>query len=248
MDATFGGGGHSKAILEKLDDGKLVGFDKDEDAEKNAPTDERFIFINHDFRHLKRFLRLHGIKQVDGILADLGISSHQIDTADRGFSIRFDADLDMRMDKTQALSAQQIVNDFEEEEVVKIFSEYGEIRNSKQLANELLIARAAAPILTTEQLKLAVEPAVRGNPNRYFAQLFQAIRITVNDEMNGLKEFIEQSEEALKPGGRLAVISYHSLEDRPVKNFIKNGSFDGELKKDSSFMDIKNCQKQSLET
>lgn len=227
VDCTFGGGGHSKAILEQLNEsGKLIVFDQDEDARKNLPDDERVIFVPQNFRHLQRFLRLHKAAKVDGILADLGVSSHQFDEAARGFSIRFDASLDMRMDQRQAITAADILKDFSEAQLHKLFEQYGEVTNSKTLAKTIVLQRALAPIRTINEFKHAVHSIVKGNPQKYFAQVFQALRIEVNDELGALKELLQQTVSVLKPGGRVAIITFHSLEDRIVKNFFRDGTFE----------------------
>ena len=234
VDCTFGGGGHSKAILEKLSaKGKLVAFDQDDAARKNLsalladkPNDERIIFVPQNFRHLKRFLRLHNILAVDGILADLGVSSHQFDEADRGFSIRHNAELDMRMDQRQALTAFDVVNTYTEQRLHKLFEQYGEVTNSKTLAKKIVDVRSTASLKTIDSFKNALREIVKGNPNKYFAQVFQALRIEVNDELGALKEMLQQIPSLLKPGGRVAIITFHSLEDRLVKNFFRRGSFD----------------------
>jgi 16S rRNA (cytosine1402-N4)-methyltransferase len=227
VDCTFGGGGHSKAILEHLNEnGKLIVFDQDEDARKNLPDDKRVIFVPQNFRHLHRFLRLHKAAKVDGILADLGVSSHQFDEAARGFSIRFDAALDMRMDQRQSVTAADILNNFPEAKLHKMFEQYGEVTNSKTLAKTIVMQRALAPIRTINEFKTAVHPIVKGNPQKYFAQVFQALRIEVNDELGALKELLQQTVSVLKPGGRIAVITFHSLEDRIVKNFFRDGTFE----------------------
>ena len=226
VDCTFGGGGHSRALLAHLgENGILVAFDQDEDAKKNLPQDNRVIFVPQNFRHLQRFLRLHKITQVDGILADLGVSSHQFDKADRGFSIRFDAALDMRMDQRQTTTAADILKKFTELQLHKMLEQYGEVTNAKTLAKTIVQQRALMPIKTIQQFKQAVQSAVKGNPQKYFAQVFQALRIEVNDELGALKELLQQTPGLLKPGGRLAIITFHSLEDRIVKNFFKTGSF-----------------------
>jgi 16S rRNA (cytosine1402-N4)-methyltransferase len=226
VDCTFGGGGHSRAILEKLGPkGKLYVFDQDEEARANAPDDARLVFLPYNFRHIGRMLRFHEVQQVDGILADLGVSSHQFDEAERGFSIRFDADLDMRMDRRQTRTAADLLNEESEQELVRIFGEYGEVSNSKTLARTVVAYRSTLPIKTISQFKEAVQHVVKGNPNKYFAQVFQALRIAVNDEFGALREMLEQIPQLLKPKGRIAVITFHSLEDRIVKNFFKNGSF-----------------------
>jgi len=227
VDATFGGGGHSKVILQQLGpDGKLVGFDQDEDAWRNAPTDERLIPVKENFRYLKRFLRLNGINEVDGVLADLGVSSYQFDTAERGFSIRMDGPLDMRMDKRGELTASAILRTYEETALHKLFERYGEVRNAKQLAKQIIGMRKRTRWNTTGELKAAIDPVIWGNPNRYLAQVFQALRMEVNDEEGALKEFLQQATAALKPGGRLSVISFHSLEDRIVKHWMKRGKWE----------------------
>lgn len=227
VDCTFGGGGHSKAILEKLSaKGKLVAFDQDDDARKNLPDDERIIFVPQNFRHLQRFLRLHQIAAVDGIMADLGVSSHQFNEAERGFSIRFNAELDMRMDQRQPLTAFQVVNTYTEQQLHKIFEQYGEVTNSKTLAKTIVQIRSTASLKTIDGFKNALREIVKGNPNKYFAQVFQALRIEVNDELGALKEMLQQIPSLLKPGGRVAIITFHSLEDRLVKNFFRRGSFD----------------------
>ena len=227
VDCTFGGGGHSKAILQQLNgNGKLIVFDQDEDARKNVPNDERVIFVPQNFRHLQRFLRLHKAAKVDGILADLGVSSHQFDEAGRGFSIRFDAALDMRMDQRQLLTAADILKNFSELQLHKMFEQYGEVTNSKTLAKTIVSQRMLAPIRTINEFKTAVHAVVKGNPQKYFAQVFQALRIEVNDELGALKELLQQTLSVLKPGGRVAIITFHSLEDRIVKNFFRDGTFE----------------------
>ena len=227
VDCTFGGGGHSKAILEKLGArGKLVGFDQDADAKKNLPDDERLIFVSHNFRHLQRFLRLEGITAVDGIMADLGVSSHQFDEAERGFSTRHNAELDMRMDQRQTLTAFDVVNTYTEQRLHKLFEQYGEVTNAKTLAKTIVQVRSTTSLKTIDSFKNALREIVKGNPNKYFAQVFQALRIEVNDELGALKEMLQQIPSLLKPGGRVAIITFHSLEDRLVKNFFRRGSFD----------------------
>jgi len=233
VDATFGGGGHSKAILETLSGGKLVAFDQDEEAIKNKIDDPRLIMINNNFRYLRNLLKLYKLYPVDGILADLGISSHQIDRPERGFSTRLDGILDMRMDRRKTQSAKKIVNKYSEDELTTLFWNYGDIRNAGRLASLIVKIRKERIIETTEQLKEIASPcAVRGKENKYLAQVFQALRIEVNQEIAALKEFLQQASDALKPGGRLVVISYHSLEDKLVKNFFRSGNFDGEIRKD----------------
>ncbi len=229
VDCTFGGGGHSKKILEQLNaQGKLIVFDQDEDARKNLPDDDRVIFVPHNFRHLQRFLRFHKITKVNGILADLGISSHQINVAERGFSTRFDAALDMRMNQSDTKTAAQVIQKYSEEQLHKIFEQYGEVTNSKTLAKTIVEIRRNQSLNTINEFKNAVYPIVKGNPEKYFAQVFQALRIEVNDELDALKEMLQQSVEVLDEGGRIAVITFHSLEDRIVKNFFKNGNFEEE--------------------
>lgn len=233
VDATFGGGGHSRLILEALGDkGRLLGFDQDQDALANVPEDERFTFVQHNFRFLRRFLKLYGIRQVDGILADLGVSSHQLDEGSRGFSYRFDHDLDMRMNQSDGATAADLLNTYLEEDLVRIFSEYGEVRNSKTLAAGIVQARQGKSIRTVGDFLSTIDPLIRGSRRKYLSQVFQALRIEVNDEIGALKEFLEQSLEVLKPGGRLVVISYHSLEDRLAKNFLRSGNLKGEQEKD----------------
>jgi 16S rRNA (cytosine1402-N4)-methyltransferase len=229
VDCTFGGGGHSKAILNLLGtEGKLIVFDQDEDARINAPEDKRVSFLPHNFRHLQRFLRLHRVPPVDGILADLGVSSHQFDEAERGFSTRFDAEMDMRMDQRQSLTAYQVISSYSEERLHKIFEQYGEVTNAKTLARTIVNTRHTVSLKTIANFKAALNNVVKGNPNKYFAQVFQALRIEVNDELGALKELLQQIPETLKPGGRVAIITFHSLEDRLVKNFFKKGSFEDE--------------------
>ncbi|MFM9988230.1 16S rRNA (cytosine(1402)-N(4))-methyltransferase RsmH [Flavobacterium sp.] len=234
VDVTFGGGGHSKEILSRLGpEGKLFGFDQDEDAWENALPDERFTLIQENFRYIKRFLRFNGIKKVDGILADLGVSSHQFDVPERGFSTRFDAELDMRMSKKNDLTAFKIVNEYDETNLRRIFSDYGELGNALAIAKVIIEARENEEIRNTEQLKNILARFLPNNKaHKILAQIYQSIRIEVNQEMDVLKEFLEQSLEILGEGGRLSVISYHSLEDRLVKRFMKNGLFEGEPEKD----------------
>lgn len=234
VDVTFGGGGHSKEILSRLGtNGKLFGFDQDEDAWENTLPDERFTLIQENFRFIKRFLRFHGIKQVDGILADLGVSSHQFDVPERGFSTRFDADLDMRMSKKNELDAYKVINEYDEANLKRVFLEYGELKVAPALARTIVEARESKAINTTDELRLILQRFLPEQfKNKVLAQIYQAIRIEVNQEMDVLKEFLEQSLEVLKPDGRLSVISYHSLEDRLVKRFMKNGLFEGEPERD----------------
>jgi 16S rRNA (cytosine1402-N4)-methyltransferase len=234
VDVTFGGGGHSREILKHLgEDGVLVAFDQDADAQKNLIADDRFVFVDQNFRYLKNFARLHNAYPVDGILADLGVSSYQFDQAERGFSIRFDAELDMRMNRSSTLTAKDVVNNYTEAELHRIFGIYGEIQNAKSLANTIVTARLNAPIVTVADLKNAISARIpRGKENKYLAQVFQALRIEVNQELEALKDFLIQSADVLVSGGRLVVMSYHSLEDRLVKNFIAKGKFSGEVEKD----------------
>ncbi len=234
VDATFGGGGHSKVILEKLKSGKLFGFDQDEDVLANSGfiKSSLFTFIPVNFRYMKKYLRLNGVNNVDGILADLGVSSHQIDTPTRGFSTRFDAELDMRMDQKTDLTAKNIINSYDEASLQELFGKYGEIRNAKTLASVIVKTRRR-PINTVLQFKESIGHLVPKRwQNKYFAQVFQALRIEVNQEINALEELLEQSEDLISVGGRLVVISYHSLEDRLVKNLINKGDVQGELRKD----------------
>ena len=234
VDVTFGGGGHSREILSRLGpDGKLFSFDQDEDALKNAIDDPRFTLIPQNFRFLKRYLRFYNVKSVDGVLGDLGVSSHQFDVAERGFSTRFDAELDMRMNQSGSLSAFQVVNEYDEKDLKRVLFQYGDLKNAGAMANTIVLARAEKPIKNTEELKQILSrflPAHKSN--KILAQIYQAIRIEVNEEIEVLKEMLEQSLDILNKGGRLSVISYHSLEDRLVKRFMKNGMFEGEPEKD----------------
>src|SRR5690554_1139364 len=241
VDVTFGGGGHSREILTKLNDkGRLYAFDQDPDAKRNMILDSRFILIQQNFRFLKNNLKLHGIELVDGILADLGISSHQINERERGFSTRFDAQLDMRMDQVGELDAKEVINSYPEEELHRIFGMYGEVQNAKTLARTIVSARAQEPIISIDQLKSFISKvAPRNKENKYYAQVFQALRIEVNKELEALEAFLQQSVDVLKPGGRLVVMSYHSLEDRLVKNFMQKGKFRGEVEKDFYGNEIK---------
>jgi 16S rRNA (cytosine1402-N4)-methyltransferase len=241
VDVTFGGGGHSKEILKHLgEDGVLVGFDQDADAQQNILNDDRFVFIDQNFKYLKNNLRMHELLPVDGVLADLGVSSHQFDVPNRGFSIRFDGDLDMRMDQTSGLTAKEIVNTYTEEELHRIFGIYGEIQNAKSLAKTIVTARLNMAIVTIADLKNVISKLIpRGKENKYLAQVFQALRIEVNQEMEALKDFLVQTAEVIKPGGRLVVMSYHSLEDRLVKNFMAKGKFSGQVEKDFFGNEIK---------
>jgi 16S rRNA (cytosine1402-N4)-methyltransferase len=227
VDCTFGGGGHSRGILENLSEkGRLIAFDQDADARNNLPDDERIVFIPQNFRHLQRMLRLHKISSVDGVLADLGVSSHQFDEGDRGFSIRFEGPMDMRMDQRQGATAADIIRGFSEQQLHKLFEQYGEVTNAKTLARHIVHERKHLQSATIEQFKAMISPVVKGNPNKYLAQVFQALRIEVNDEMGALKEMLQQVPAVLKKGGRVAIITFHSLEDRVVKNFFRQGSFD----------------------
>jgi 16S rRNA (cytosine1402-N4)-methyltransferase len=227
VDCTFGGGGHSRGILQRLGKrGRLLAFDQDSDARNNLPDDPRIVFIPHNFRHLQRFLRLHQAPSVDGILADLGVSSHQFDQPERGFSTRFEGDLDMRMDKRQTQTAFDVIDKYPEPALHKLFEQYGEVTNARTLARTIVELRRSVPLKTIRNFKTALNGVVKGNPNKYFAQVFQALRIEVNDELGALKEMLQAAPGLLQPGGRLAVISFHSLEDRIVKNFFKKGSFE----------------------
>lgn len=247
VDCTFGGGGHSNAILEKLGDkGRLVAFDQDEDARKNIPKDPRFIFVPHNFRHLQRFLKLHNIHAVDGIVADLGVSSHQFDEGERGFSTRFDAPLDMRMDQRQTLTAADVINNYTEQQLHKLFEQYGEVTNSKTLAKTIVELRNNQSMKSIDAFKQSLRGVVKGNPNRYFAQVFQALRIEVNDELGALKEMLQQIPPLLKPGCRAAIITFHSLEDRLVKNFFRRGTF--EETKENPFIMNKNVNELKVIT
>jgi 16S rRNA (cytosine1402-N4)-methyltransferase len=234
VDVTFGGGGHSREMISRMGiNGKLIAFDQDVDALNNAIADDRFLLINENFRFIKRFLRFHGIKQVDGILADLGVSSHQFDVAERGFSTRFDAELDMRMNQKGELSAYHVINEYDEQDIARVLFQYGELKNARAMANVIVMARKDKDIKNSEQLKQVLAKFLPAHKsNKILAQIYQAIRIEVNQEMDVLKEFLEQSLEILKPGGRLSVISYHSLEDRLVKRFFRNGLFEGEPERD----------------
>jgi 16S rRNA (cytosine1402-N4)-methyltransferase len=229
VDCTFGGGGHSRAILDRLGpQGRLFAFDQDSDARRNLPDDSRITFLPHNFRHLGRFLRLHETTTVDGILADLGVSSHQFDEGGRGFSFRFTGDLDMRMDQRQPLTAYEVVNTRSEQQLHKLFEQYGEVTNAKTLARTIVQLRRSVSLKTIPNFKSALSSVVKGNPNKYFAQVFQALRIEVNDELGALKEMLQQTPGLLSTGGRIAIITFHSLEDRLVKNFLKKGSFEEE--------------------
>lgn len=250
VDVTFGGGGHSKEILKRLKGGKLIGFDQDADALENKIDDERFVLVPQNFKYLKNYLKMYGIKSVDGVLADLGVSSHQFDVGERGFSIRFDGPLDMRMNQKTGLTAEKIVNEYDEEDLIRLFREYGEIKNAKKLVFEIISARLGNRIKTTMELSEVAGVCVIGKlRNKYLAQVFQALRIEVNDEMGVLKDLLLQAKEVLNPGGRLVVITYHSLEDRLVKNFLRKGSFSGELEKDffgNPLLDFKMINKKPI--
>lgn len=233
VDVTFGGGGHSKEILKRLSSGKLVAFDQDEDAQQNIPDSPNLIFVQHNFRFLNNFLRYHQIEQVDGLLADLGVSSHHFDTAQRGFSFRFDSAIDMRMNMSSDFSAKDVLNTYDEAKLRKLFREYGELKNAGKLASRIVKARMANSIVSTRGLLEAIQDCLPAkNENQYLAKVFQALRIEVNHEVDFLKEMLQQAAEALKPGGRIVIISYHSLEDRLVKNFMKWGRFDSNVETD----------------
>lgn len=233
VDCTFGGGGHSREILRRLSEkGKLYAFDQDLDALKNTIEDPRFTLINQNFRFLENALMMYGVSSVDGILADFGVSSHQFDEAERGFSTRSNAPLDMRMNVMQLLDAKKVINEYEEEHLADIFYQYGEIRESRKLAREIVNHRKVQPIKTTEDLKKLFSYIPQFKQNKVYAQIFQAIRIEVNQELEVIKELLVQAHRILKPGGRLVAISYHSLEDRLVKRFLKNGMFEGEPDRD----------------
>lgn len=227
VDCTFGGGGHSKAILEKLGPhGRLIAFDQDEDARNNLPADNRLLFVPENFRHVQRFLRLHKIQAVDGVLADLGVSSHQLDQGERGFSTRYDAALDMRMDRRSSLTAWEIVETYSEQALHKLFEQFGEVTNAKTLARTIVQVRQTQSLRTIEGFKQAIHEAVKGNPNKYFAQVFQALRMVVNDEIGALQDLLTQLPALIKTGGRAVIITFHSGEDRVVKQFFKRGSLE----------------------
>jgi len=235
VDVTFGGGGHSMVILENLREGRLIAFDQDEDAKRQADNiqSRSFTFCQANFRYMKQYLKLNGVTQVDGILADLGISSHQIDSPERGFSTRFEGPLDMRMDQKGSITAAKILNEYPEADLHKIFGMYGELKNARTAAKTVIAARSLKPLSTTLDLKVALQQITpRGKENKYFAQVFQALRIEVNEEMKALEDFLHQCGEVMKQGGRLVIMSYHSLEDRMVKNYINTGKVFGELEKD----------------
>lgn len=233
VDVTYGGGGHARAILSKLTTGRLIAFDQDADALKNTIDDERFTLINQNFKFLINFLRLYKAFPVDGILADLGISSHQIDQADRGFSTRFEADLDLRMNRNTGITASQVLNQYSVEDLKRVFKDFGELKNAYRIAQKIELSRNEGQLTTTGQLKEILTPlAERGRENKFYARVFQALRIEVNGELDVLKEMLLQTQKVLKPGGRLVVMSYHSLEDRLVKNYMKAGNFEGIINKD----------------
>ncbi|WP_306640342.1 16S rRNA (cytosine(1402)-N(4))-methyltransferase RsmH [Sanyastnella coralliicola] len=233
VDVTFGGGGHSREILTRLDQGKLFAFDQDPDAQDNVPEDDRFTLIPQNFRYMRNFLRMYGVTEVDGILADLGVSSHQFDAAERGFSLRFDAPLDMRMSQSGTKSAASILNEYEEGDLIRILKTYGEVRQAGRVVRAILKFRSEEGFKTTGDLNKVLQPfAPAMKAHKFQAQVYQALRIEVNDEMKALEEFLTQTEALLKPSGRLSVISYHSLEDRMVKRYMRAGNFQGEVKKD----------------
>ena len=233
LDLTFGGGGHSREILKRLKDGCLIGFDQDSDALANVPDDNRFVFVNHNFRYLRNFMRYCGYDKADGILVDLGVSSHEFDEADRGFSFRFDAELDMRMNQRNKLKATDVLNSYSEEELTRVFRNYGEVDNVKRLVGLIVKARAENEINRSEEFLQVIDPCVpKQKEKKYLAQVYQALRIEVNGELEALEEMLQQAELALRPGGRLVIITYHSLEDRIVKNFLKSGNFEGKVEKD----------------
>lgn len=233
VDVTFGGGGHSQEILNQLQGGRLIAFDQDEEAAANKIEDDRLVLVRQNFRYLKNFLRLHNALPVHGLLADLGVSSHQFDAGERGFSIRKDALLDMRMSRENGLSAKEVINEWGEAELLRVFREYGEVKNARRLVQTVVKARGLRPINRVFELIEAIDPCVdRRKESQYLAQVFQALRIVVNDEMGALKELLVQASDVLAVGGRLVVISYHSLEDRPVKHFMRAGNFNGVVEKD----------------
>ena len=234
VDVTFGGGGHSREILKRLgENGKLYAFDQDKDALENAIDDPRFVLIHENFRYIKRFLRFHGVKAVDGILADFGVSSHQFDVAERGFSTRFEAELDMRMNQNDTLSAYHVINEYDEEQLKQVLAQYGELRSASAMAGLIVEQRKEEEIRTSDQLKKVVQRFLSPkHENKILAQIYQAIRIEVNQEIEALKEFLQQTPEILKPNGRVSLISYHSLEDRLVKRYIRDGMFEGQPEKD----------------
>ncbi len=241
MDLTFGGGGHSREILKQLTTGRLMGFDQDEDVLPNVPEDGRFIFVNHNFRYLRHFMRYYGWEKADGILADLGVSSHEFDEAERGFSFRFDAPLDMRMNQRGKLKASDVLNSYREEDLCMIFQNYGEVENARRLSELIGKARQEKFIVTSEDLYRVALPCIpRMKEKKYLAKVYQALRIEVNGELDALKEMLEQTAKVLRPGGRLVIITYHSLEDRMVKNFLKAGNIAGKVEKDPLFGCVKN--------
>lgn len=237
LDLTFGGGGHSAEILKRMDaDACLIGFDQDEDALANVPDDDRFIFVNHNFRYLRNFMRFHGYEEADGILADLGVSSHEFDEADRGFSFRFDAELDMRMNRRSKQTAADVLNTYDIDQLTNIFRNYGEVENARRLADLIIKARNNSELKTSEEFYQVILPCIpKLKEKKYLAKVYQALRIEVNGELDALKEMMEQAMEVLKPGGRLVIITYHSLEDRIVKNFLKSGNVEGKVDKDILF-------------
>ncbi|PLX17160.1 MAG: 16S rRNA (cytosine(1402)-N(4))-methyltransferase [Salinivirgaceae bacterium] len=233
VDATFGGGGHSRAILEKLKDGMLYGFDQDDDAVENTPDNENFTFVHHNFRFIRHFMRYHQVEELDGILADLGVSFHHFDAAERGFSFRYEADLDMRMNRKASLTAKQVINEYAVDELTDLFRTYADLRNARKLAHVIEKARSNSPIKTTSELSSLVEPEFPSKVrSKFMARFFQAIRMEVNKEVQALEEFLLGGLELLKPGGRFVIITYHSIEDRLVKNFFKSGNFQGKIEKD----------------
>lgn len=242
LDLTFGGGGHSREILKHLGEGRLMGFDQDEDALVNVPEDDRFIFVNHNFRYLRNFVRYYGWNRVDGILADLGVSSHEFDKAERGFSFRFEAELDMRMNRRNSLKASDVLNGYAEETLLNIFRNYGEVDNAGRLVRSIMKSRQEKEILSSEDLYQAILPCVpKMKEKKYLAKVYQALRIEVNGELDALKEMLEQTVQLLKPGGRLVVITYHSLEDRIVKNFLRSGNVNGKEEKDLIYGQVVNA-------
>lgn len=235
-DLTFGGGGHSREILRHLGEGQLLGFDQDEDALNNVPDDERFIFVNHNFRYLRNFMHYYGLEELDGILADLGVSSHEFDEAGRGFSFRFDAELDMRMNQRSRMKASDVLNGYDEESLLRVFRNYGEVENARRLVDLLVKGRGEKDIVTSDDLYRVILPCIpKMKEKKYLAKVYQALRIEVNGELDALEEMLEQAFEVLKPGGRLVVITYHSLEDRIVKNFFKSGNVEGKVEKDAIY-------------
>ena len=237
LDLTFGGGGHSREILNRLgEEGCLMGFDQDEDAMQNVPDDGRFVFVNHNFRYLRNFMRFYGLEKADGILADLGVSSHEFDEADRGFSFRFDAELDMRMNRRSRLTAAEVLNGYDEQRLCSLFRNYGEVENARRLVDFIVKARAGKALVTSGDLYQAILPCIpKMKEKKYLAKVYQALRIEVNGELDALEDMLENAMEVLKPGGRLVVITYHSLEDRLVKNFFKSGNAEGKVDKDLIF-------------